>query len=51
MHVFLNGLEEMYTYIAEILRQMFFYDIVFGSVRMLGFPKGSDDSCAHMVET
>jgi hypothetical protein len=50
MHVFPKGLEEMHAYIAEILRRMFSYDTKFGSVRILGFSKGSNDSYGHKAE-
>jgi hypothetical protein len=39
MHVVPKGSEEMHVYIAKTLRRMFSYDTIFGSVRILEFPK------------
>ncbi len=51
MHVVPKGSEEMHVYIAETICQMFSYDTMFGSVRILGFLKGSDDLYAHKAKT
>jgi hypothetical protein len=43
MYVSPKGLGEMHAYIAKMLRRIFSYDTMFGSMRILEFPKGSND--------
>jgi uncharacterized protein YgfB (UPF0149 family) len=51
MHVFLIGTEEMHGHISGMLCQSPLNDTTFGSVRISGFLKSTDDSYVHTVET
>jgi hypothetical protein len=51
IHVFLIGTEEIHGHKSGMLYQLPLSDTTFGSVRILGLPKSTDDSYAHAVET
>lgn len=51
MHMFPKGKEEMHGQISGMLCQSPLSDTTFGSVRILGFLKSTNDSYAHTVET
>jgi hypothetical protein len=49
--VFHKGLEDSYLCKAEILCQLFSYDVIFENMRILVFHRGLEDLYAHRAET